>query len=77
MNGEIGMVSGVKILCTESVASGKPVMFHKEALYFGFQKNPTVMSQDDLENLGKKWVIDSLAGFKVMRSGILVSALNP
>jgi hypothetical protein len=77
MNGEIGQALGVKILCTESVAAGKPVMFHKEALYFGFQKNPTVMSQDDLENLGKKWVIDSLGGFKAMRSGILISALNP
>jgi N4-gp56 family major capsid protein len=71
LNGEIGQVYGVKVLVTESVDAGKPVMYHKESLYWALQKSPTFMSQDDLENIGKKYLIDQLAGAKIMKSGVL------
>jgi hypothetical protein len=71
LNGEIGQVYGIKVLVTESVDAGKPVMYHKESLYWALQKAPTFMSQDDLDNIGKKYLLDQLYGAKAMKSGAL------
>jgi N4-gp56 family major capsid protein len=72
MNGEIGKVFGVKVLVTESVTAGKPVMYHNEALYWGLQYAPIVMRQDDLDNIGEKFLISQLYGGKFMSNSFAV-----
>jgi N4-gp56 family major capsid protein len=75
-NGELGRVCGVKILCSESVTAGKPVMYHKNAVAWGLQLSPTVKSQYNMKNIGMEYLIHQLWGAKILRAGALAVTLN-
>lgn len=77
VNGEIGKISGTKILVTESVAAGKPVQYHKLALNWGLQAIPQIMKVQNLDYIGEETLIDWLYGAKLMRSGVFAAKLNP
>ena len=73
LNGEIGKVHGVKILVSESVDSEKAIMYHRDALAWGLQSAPDLITAPDLDNIGTGYVISQLYGAKVMRSGLFAS----
>jgi N4-gp56 family major capsid protein len=69
MNGEIGMVHGVRIICSEVVDTLKPVIYHKSALFFGLQAAPTYKTLPDLKQVGTEHLLWQLFGLKVTRDG--------
>lgn len=72
-NGEIGRVYGTKILVSEEVDAEKAIMYHRDALAWGLQLQPSIMVAPDLNNIGMGYVIHQLYGAKVMRSGLFAS----
>jgi N4-gp56 family major capsid protein len=69
MNGEIGMIYGMKVLKTTVVTAGRPMAFHKEAAVIGFQLQPQFDNDKDLANLATRYSIDQLYGVKVLQLG--------
>lgn len=69
MNGEIGMVYGMKVLKSTVVTTGRPVVYHKEAAVIGFQLQPSFDQQKDLANLATRYSLDQLYGIKTMLAG--------
>lgn len=69
MNGEIGMVYGMKVLKSTVVTAGRPVVFQEEAAVLGFQLAPTFDEMKDLANLATRYSLDQLYGIKVVLQG--------
>jgi N4-gp56 family major capsid protein len=69
MQGELGMIFGMKVLKSTVVTSGRPLVFQQEAMCIGFQLQPSFESQPDLANLAVRYSLDQLYGTKVFQSG--------
>lgn len=69
MNGEIGMVYGMKVLKSTVVTAGRPLVYQGMSTCIGFQLNPEFDSQKSLENLGQLYSLDQLYGIKVLEAG--------
>ena len=69
MNGEIGRAYGMRVLVHTSVASSAMSVFHKSAVGFALQQGMRFQSEKDLANLGTRFSIDYLGGFKVLDGG--------
>jgi N4-gp56 family major capsid protein len=69
MNGEIGLVYGMRVLKTTVVTAGRPLVFFKEGAVIGFQMAPEYDQQKDLANLGTRYSLDQLYGMKTMLDG--------
>lgn len=69
MNGEIGMVYGMKVLKSTVVTAGRPLIYQKEAAVIGFQLAPSYEQQKDLANLAERYSLDQLYGIKAMLQG--------
>jgi len=69
MNGEIGMVYGMKVLKTTVVTAGRPLIYQKEAAVIGFQLQPSFDQDKDLANLATRYSLDQLYGIKTMLAG--------
>lgn len=74
-NGEIGRVFGVRVVIS-NLLSAKAIMFHREALALGFQQNPEFDEDKDLANLGMRYSLDQLYGYKVLQSGLGISVCS-
>ena len=62
--GQIGELFGIPVISSTVVTTKKPVMYHREAIAFGFQKNPEFKSDEDLDNLSDEYVLWQLYGLK-------------
>jgi hypothetical protein len=69
MNGEIGMLFGMRVLKTTVVAVGRPLIYQSEACLLGFQLAPQFDSDKDLANLGTRYSLDQLYGIKTAQAG--------
>lgn len=70
MNGEIGMVYGVKvILHTGMTSSNKTIVAHGSALGYAFSQAARVQNFYDLKELGQRWSLDTIYGASVLDAG--------
>lgn len=70
--GEIGKVFGVKVVVSTlltAAAGARALMWHKESIALGFQSGPDFDSDKDLKNLGTRYSLDQLYGYKVLQAG--------
>lgn len=74
-NGEIGKVFGVKVVVSTLLTAAQALMFHREAVALAFQQMPEFDEQKDLQNLGIRYSLDQLYGYKVLQSGTGISKL--
>jgi len=68
MNGEIGMVYGMKVLLHTGLST-KTVFAHPSALGFAFSQEARVQSFYDLKELGNRWSLDTIYGASILDSG--------
>lgn len=73
LNGEIGRVFGARVVVSTLLTASTAMMFHREALALGFQMQPELDSDKDLEHLGTRYSLDQLYGHKVLNNGLLIS----
>lgn len=82
MQGEIGMAFGLRFIMsnisTTSYTDGVMVGFHREALAIGFQMDPMIDEEKDIQwGAGSKRIaVDQLYGYKVLQSGNLISVVS-
>ena len=74
-SGEIGQIFGVRVIRTTLQTANEALMYHPEALAFGFQIDPSFDSDKDLANLATRYSLDQLYGLKVLQDGKLISKL--
>lgn len=70
--GEIGKVFGAKVVVSTlltAAAGARALMWHKESIALGFQSGPDFDSDKDLKNLGTRYSLDQLYGYKVLQAG--------
>lgn len=68
-NGRIGRLFGFDVFMTPLAEDAKSMAFHKSALVFGRQKQPSYDSAKALELLAMRHSLDHLYGAEVMDSG--------
>lgn len=68
MNGEIGKIYGMKVL-VNTLFEDFMCTWHPSAVGFAFQKAVTFDQQKDLANIGVRYSLDYIAGFKVLDTG--------
>lgn len=70
MNGEIGMVYGMKIILHTGLSSSNKTIFaHPTSLGFAFSQTARVQNFYDLKELGQRWSLDAVYGASVLDSG--------
>ncbi len=74
--GKLGTLYGMEVVKTTVVTSGRPLVYHKEALAIAFQADPQLDSDKDLPNVATRYSLDQLYGLEVLRSGIGVVRLG-
>lgn len=70
--GEIGRVFGITVVVSNllsAAAGARALMWHREAIALGFQAGPDFDSDKDLKNLGTRYSLDQLYGYKVLQNG--------
>jgi hypothetical protein len=68
MNGEIGMVYGMKVIVHTAV-SDYMLAYHPSAVGYAFSQPIQLDFQKNVLNIGTDYVLDYLAGFEVLDSG--------
>jgi N4-gp56 family major capsid protein len=68
-NGEIGMVMGFKVICSTVCEDDVALAYHRSALAFAMQKQPTWESDRDLAALSNEYSLSALYGAKVLDGG--------
>lgn len=68
MNGELGMVYGMRVLVHTSV-SQEAIFYHPTACGYAFSQQMRVQEDYDLPNLARRYSMDYIAGFEVLDSG--------
>lgn len=69
MNGEIGMVYGMRVIVSNVFSGTDSYAWHPTAVGMAFQQNVRVQRDYDLANLAWRYSLDYLAGFEVLDSG--------
>jgi N4-gp56 family major capsid protein len=69
MNGEFGMIYGMKVLVHTGLSAGEMLLWHPSAVGYAFQLQPRVQTQPDLKELGIRYSIDQLWGVATLDSG--------
>lgn len=75
-SGKLGTLYGAEVVKTTVVTSGRPLVYHKEALAIAFQADPELDSDKDLPNVATRYSLDQLYGLEVLRSGVGVVRLG-
>lgn len=68
LNGEIGMIYGMKVIVHTSL-SGEAVFWHPSAVGYALPQGIRIQSEYDLANLGTRYSLDYIGGFEVLDSG--------
>lgn len=68
VNGEIGMVYGMRVVVHTSIAN-EAIAWHPTACAFALQQAIRVQRDYDLANLATRYSLDYVGGFKVLDSG--------
>lgn len=68
MNGEIGMVFGMKVVLHTYLAN-EAIFWHPTAAGFALQQGVRVQREYDLPNLAQRYSLDYIGGFSVLDSG--------
>lgn len=68
LNGEIGMVYGMKVILHTSL-SGEAVFWHPTAAAFALQQGIRVQKEYELAHLGTRYSLDYVGGFAVLDAG--------
>jgi N4-gp56 family major capsid protein len=70
VNGEIGMVYGMKVILHNGLsASNKTVFFHPTSAGFAFAQQARVQNFYDLKELGQRWSLDTIYGASILDAG--------
>lgn len=68
MNGEIGMIYGMKVIVHTSLAN-EAVFWHPTSCAFALQQGVRVQRDYDLANLAQRYSLDYIGGFQVLDGG--------
>lgn len=68
LNGEIGMIYGMKVIVHTELAQ-EALAWHPTAAAFALQQAVRVQKEYDLKNLGQRYSLDYIGGFAVLDSG--------
>lgn len=68
MNGEIGMIYGMKVIVHTSLDK-EALFWHPTAAAFALQQGVRVQRDYDLANLGQRYSLDYIGGFQVLDGG--------
>lgn len=68
MNGEIGMIYGMKVIVHTSCAN-EAVFWHPTSCAFALQQGVRVQRDYDLANLAQRYSLDYIGGFQVLDGG--------
>jgi N4-gp56 family major capsid protein len=68
LNGEIGMIYGMKVIVHTSLAN-EALFWHPTAVGFALQQGVRVQREYDLANLAQRYSLDYVGGFKVLDGG--------
>lgn len=69
MNGEIGMVYGMRVIVSNVFDGTDSYAWHPTAVGFAMQQNVRVQRDYDLANLAWRYSLDYIGGFEVLDSG--------
>jgi N4-gp56 family major capsid protein len=70
MNGEIGMVYGLKVVVhTGLTASNRTIFFHPTAAGYAFAQPARAQNFYDLKELGQRWSLDTIYGAAILDAG--------
>lgn len=68
-NGQIGRLFGFNVLMSSLAEDAKSMAYHMSTMAVARQLMPRVQQFNDIANLGQRWSIDHIYGFKQLDSG--------
>lgn len=69
VKGEIGRLYGAKVICSNAFADAATVVWHPTAVAFALQQAPDFDEDKDLDNIGTKYLCDTIYGAALLDSG--------